>query len=92
VFGVKNPALLSYIRAQKNPYLALYQHGLTIKAPNKIKAGVDKATKQALKAIGAKPTGPTRPASSANAAPAAELDWDTPPAQAEKVLHKRGLL
>ena len=92
VFGVKNPALLSYIKSQKNPYLALYNHGLTIKAPNKIKAGVDKATKQALRAIGAKPSGPTRPASSNQMTQEAELDWNTPPRQAEKVLHKRGLL
>jgi hypothetical protein len=92
VFGVKNPALLSYIRAQRNPYLALYQHGLTIKAPNKIKAGVDKATKQALRAIGAKPSGPQRPASSSSQVPQEDLDWETPPKQAEKVLAKRGLL
>lgn len=93
VIGVKNQALLSYFRSQANPFEAMYQYGLTKKTPDKIKQQVQANTKKAIESIGKKPKGPTTPKGGGkDGKPDTELDWDTPPDQAEKVLAKKGLI
>ena len=92
VYSVLNPALLNYFRTQSNPYEAMYQHGLTLRAPQKIKEGVQKQTQNTLKKLGKQPVGPTQPRGGDAPGDAPELDWDTPSKETEAILHKRGLI
>ena len=96
VLGVKNPSLLNYFRAQVNPHEAMYSHGLNKSAskrvPQQIKEGTQKATRETLDRITAKPKGPTMPKGGGSPGEHLNLDWNTPPDVVEKILDKRGLL
>jgi len=92
VINVKNQALLDYFRAQPVPVLAMYEHGLAKKAPQKIKEGVQKANKDTIQKIQKKPKAPTQVKSGHAQPDIGDLDWDTPASQAEKILAKKKLL
>jgi len=93
IVGYRNPALLEYFRAQSVPILAMYDYGLSKRAPTKIAEGIKKGTKETLAKLTKKPKAPTdikggkTPASGAG-----ELDWDTPRDQVENILEKKRLL
>lgn len=93
ILGVKNQALLHYLQQQPFPQLAAYQHGLNKKAPERIKQGVQNATRKAIQKLGTKPRGASEPKGGSGAVEGiGELDWETPPDQAEKILHKHKLI
>jgi hypothetical protein len=92
ILGVKDPATLAFIQSQPFPFLAAYEHGVKKRAPQKIKEAVTKNTTQVIKDLTTKPKGPTKVGSSGVNPPAAELDWDTPAAQAEQILFKTGII
>lgn len=93
VIGIKNPALVQFFRDSSIPALAKYEYALSRKAPEKIKAGVQAETKAVVDGLVNRPTSPTTPArESAANVPKDLLDWDTPTAEAEGILGKRGLI
>ena len=92
IVGNRNPALLNYFRAQPIPILAMYDYGLSKKAPKAIAEGIKKGTQKAIAKITSKPKAPTEIKGRGQAGPADELDWNTPKDQVEKVLAKKRLL
>jgi len=92
VLAEKNKAMIEFFRAQPLPQLAMYQHGIAKKAPQKIKEGVKKQTKATLAKLEAKPKAPTEPKKTTAGGDEPELDWDMDKGAAEQVLHKRGLI
>lgn len=92
VISVKNQGLLDYFRAQPVPILAMYEHGLAKKAPQKIKEGVQKANKNTIQQIQKKPKPPTQIKGGRAEPGIGDLGWDTKPKDAEKILAKKGLL
>jgi len=91
--AVKNQALLDYFLAQRIPQLAMYDWGLSQKAPQKIKEGTEKAKKELIGKIKKKPKTPTQ-IKSGGAVEAGddELDWNTPSDKVEQILHKKRLI
>jgi hypothetical protein len=92
VLGVKNPALLNYFQSQGNPFESMYQYGLTKKTPEKIKQQVLDQTQKTVEKLSKRPKGPTQPKSGETPKDTPELDWETPPNEAEKILDKKGLI
>jgi len=80
--AIRNQSLLDYFMAQPVPQLAMYDWGLSQKAPQKIKEGTQK------------PKGPKQiqNASQQPEQSGDELDWDTPDTQVEKILSKKRLI
>jgi len=73
----KNEALFNYFNAHVFPHLAMYEHGQRKLAPNRIKQGVQTATKKALQQLGKKPTGPTKPGTGTGKLERAKSIWNT---------------
>jgi len=93
IVGYRNEALLEYFKAQAIPILAMYDYGLSKKAPNKIAEGIKKGTKENLTKITKRPKAPTEiKGRKVSDSGADNLDWDTPKDQVEKHLEKHGLL
>ena len=93
IVGYRNEALLEYFKAQAIPILAMYDYGLSKKAPNKIAEGIKKGTKETLTKITKRPKAPTEiKGRNVSDSGADNLDWDTPKDQVEKHLEKHGLL
>lgn len=90
VYGILDQARLNYFKAQPNPFEAMYKYGLTKKAPQKIKEGIQNQTKKNIQAIARRPATPTQIMGGDSPGDTPDLDWDTPPDQAEQILHKKG--
>jgi len=88
----KNPALIKYFQQAPFPELAMYQWGLSKKAPDKIKEAARKGSKETAKKIAAKPKGPTRPKASAPPGEGPALDWDSDEQTVEAELDKAHLI
>lgn len=88
---IKNPALLNWIRQSPSPRKALYDYALSKQAPEKITEAVQNTTKQLLTALDTRPKGPLQPRQAAGDNKAVSLDWDTPPATADRILSERGV-
>jgi hypothetical protein len=93
LLGIKNPALLQFIQHSPLPKLAMYQHGLSLKAPQNIKEATTKATTDLLKNLQSKPkvTMPASPGSGQVSQPET-LDWDTPVDKVDKLLAQARLI
>ena len=88
---VKNQALLNYIRQSPMPRMALYNYGVSKRAPQKIADTVTSTTEQLLKAINTRPKGPTVPRQAGGGAKPVELDWDTPKDQVDQYFKEHGI-
>jgi len=90
--AIKNPALLQYFQKSSMPKMAMYQYGLSKRAPQKIKEAVTKATTDLVNNIQNKPkvTMPKSPGSGDQTL-ASKLDWDTPKEKVDELLSKQGL-
>jgi len=92
IVGVKNQGLLRYFQQQPFPQKAAYEYGLGKKAPENIKKGTQEATQKVFDDLNKKPKAPTKPRMTTTQAEKAELDWNTPRAEAEKILDRKGLI
>ena len=92
--AIRNQSLLDYFMAQPVPQLAMYDWGLSQKAPQKIKEGTQKAQKDLISKLKKKPKAPKQiqNASQQPEQGGDELDWDTPDTQVEKILSKKRLI
>lgn len=95
IISEKNPGLLQYFRNQPLPILAMYEYGKNKKAsvenPKIIKNAIQKGTTDTLKKITQKKKGAINIRSGQEEA-LPELTFDTPRADAEKILGKRGII
>ena len=89
VISVKDKGLLKYLQAQPFPQLAAYEHGLKKQAPEKIKKGVQKATKKTLEGLEKKPKKVTQPKTAKAAEGKVDLGWDD---VTDEELDKAGLI
>lgn len=78
---VKNQALLNWFRQSPSPRMALYNYGVSKRAPEKIADTVKTTTENLLKEIDRKPKGPTMPR---QATPGASSIDDVPAQDAPK--------
>lgn len=92
VVDVRNRALLQYFQAQPIPILAMYDYGLSKRAPQKIKQAANEATKKTVQKIAQKPKAPKQVKGGASAEEVGELDWDTPRDRVEQILNKKRLI
>ena len=94
VTGVKNAALLNYIKAQPNPRKAMLDHVLKANASKNIQKGVKTATERTLRNITKAPAGPTMPKSHGQvpASPDQPPSQTAPPGVVEKYLEEHGLV
>jgi uncharacterized coiled-coil protein SlyX/signal recognition particle subunit SEC65 len=93
IVGVQNQQLLNYFRAQPVPLLAMYDYGMSRRAPKQIKKATNEAVKKAVKKLGTRPKAPVVPKGKAKPkGPIAELDWNTPRRVAEGILAKKRLI
>ena len=92
VVGIKNPALVRYIRESPMPSMALYNYALSRRAPKAIADATRAGAKTVIDGLDRKPKPPTKPPSTGAPAVSGDLDWDTPPETADAILRKRGII
>ena len=92
IVGFRNQALLQYFKSQPIPILAMYDYGVSKKAPQKIKEAAQQATKKTVQKIAQKPKAPKQIKGGASSEEAGELDWNTPRDKVEQILGKKRLI
>ena len=92
IVGYRNPALLNYFQAQPIPIIAMYDYGLSKRAPKTIADGIKKGTQKAISKITQKPKAPAEIRGKAKIDESDDLDWNAPKDKVEKVLAKKGLI
>lgn len=93
IVGVARPDLVNYFRAQPVPMLAMYDYGLSKRAPKQINKASKEAVKKAVKKLSSRPKAPVQPKGKGKPKGSpVELDWDTPRGVAEKIMAKKRLI
>lgn len=90
--GIRNKALHDYLINHPNSYEAAYKYGLSKRAPQKIKQGIQKNTQKIVQNLQTKPKGPTQFGGAGAKSVSAKLDWNTPPALRDKILAEQGVI
>lgn len=92
IVGYRNQALLQYFQSQPIPILAMYDYGVSKRAPQTIKKAAQEATKKTVQKLTKRPKATTQIRGGASSEQIGELDWDTPKEKVEQLLHKKRLI